>query len=78
MPCLDAAVADAKPYVSPLVDVADRGAPVGVILVGGDLVRIVQIEQAEAETQARAKAENSSRVMRTSSHSGRICAPSDS
>jgi Bacterial archaeo-eukaryotic release factor family 10 len=42
------AVADAKPYVSPLVDVADRGAPVGVILVGGDLVRIAQIEQAEA------------------------------
>lgn len=41
-------VADAKPFVSPLVDVADRGAPVGVILVGGDLVRIVQIEQAEA------------------------------
>jgi hypothetical protein len=42
------AVADAKPFVSPLVDIADRGAPVGVVLVGGDLVRIVQVEQAEA------------------------------
>lgn len=41
-------VADTKPFVSPLVDIADRGAPTGVILVGGDLVRILQIEQAEA------------------------------
>ena len=44
----DRAVADTKPFVSPLVDIADRGAPVGVVLVGGDLIRIVQIEQAEA------------------------------
>ncbi len=41
-------VADTKPFVSPLVDIADRGAPTGVILVGGDLIRVVQIEQAEA------------------------------
>jgi hypothetical protein len=44
----DRTVADVKPFVSPLVDIADRGAPVGVILVGGDLIRLVQIEQAEA------------------------------
>jgi hypothetical protein len=44
----DVVVADAKPFVSPLVDIADRGAPTGVILVGGELVRLVQIEQAEA------------------------------
>jgi Bacterial archaeo-eukaryotic release factor family 10 len=44
----DAVVANTKPFVSPLVDIADRGAPTGVILVGGDLVRLVQIEQAEA------------------------------
>jgi Bacterial archaeo-eukaryotic release factor family 10 len=44
----DRTVADTKPFVSPLVDIADRGAPVGVVLVGGDLIRIAQIEQAEA------------------------------
>ena len=44
----DRTVADTKPFVSPLVDIADRGARVGVVLVGGDLIRIVQIEQAEA------------------------------
>jgi hypothetical protein len=44
----DSVVADAKPFVSPLVDIADRGARTGVILVGGDVVRLVQIEQAEA------------------------------
>jgi len=44
----DRTVADTKPFVSPLVDVADRGAPVGVVLVGGDLIRLVQIEQGEA------------------------------
>lgn len=49
----DKAVADTKPFVSPLVDIADRGARTGVILVAGDLVRLVQIEQAEAtEPQA--------------------------
>jgi hypothetical protein len=41
-------VADTKPFVSPLVDVVDRGAPTGVILVGGDLIRVVHIEQGEA------------------------------
>jgi peptide subunit release factor 1 (eRF1) len=41
-------VADTKPFVSPLVDIADRGAPTGVVLVGGELVRVVQIEQGEA------------------------------
>lgn len=44
----DKVVADTKPFVSPLVDIADRGARTGVILVAGDLVRLVQIEQAEA------------------------------
>jgi hypothetical protein len=44
----DKVVADTKPYISPLVDVADRGARTGVILVSGELVRLVQIEQAEA------------------------------
>ncbi len=44
----DKVVADTKPYILPLVDVADRGARTGVILVSGDLVRLVQIEQAEA------------------------------
>jgi release factor family 10 len=43
----DRVVADTKPFVSPLVDIADRGSPTGVILVGGDIVRIAQIEQAE-------------------------------
>jgi hypothetical protein len=43
----DRVVADTKPFVSPLVDIADRGSSTGVILVGGDAVRIVQIEQAE-------------------------------
>lgn len=43
----DRVVADTKPFVSPLVDIADRGSPTGVILVGGDLIRILQIEQAE-------------------------------
>jgi hypothetical protein len=44
----DRVVADVKPFVSPLVDVADRGARTGVVLVASDLVRLVQIEQAEA------------------------------
>ncbi|HEY5144455.1 MAG TPA: VLRF1 family aeRF1-type release factor [Solirubrobacteraceae bacterium] len=43
----DLAVWDAKPFVSPLVDIADRGAPTGVVLVGRDAVRLLQIEQAE-------------------------------
>jgi hypothetical protein len=44
----DKVVADTKPYISPLVDVVDRGARTGVILVSGDLIRLVQVEQAEA------------------------------
>jgi len=40
-------VADTKPFVSPLVDIADRGAPTGVIVVGSDLIRLVHIEQGE-------------------------------
>ena len=43
----DVVVWDAKPFVSPLVDIADRGAPTGIVLVSGDLVRLMQIEQAE-------------------------------
>ena len=43
----DRAVADTKPFVSPLVDIADRGAPVGVILVSGDVIRVLEIEQGE-------------------------------
>ena len=44
----DMVIADSRPFVSPLVDIADRGAPTGVILASGDLVRLVQIEQSEA------------------------------
>ena len=43
----DAVVWDAKPYVSPLVDIADRGAPTGIVLISGEAVRLLQIEQAE-------------------------------
>ncbi len=43
----DLVVWDAKPFVSPLVDIADRGAPTGIVLVSGDVVRLLQIEQAE-------------------------------
>ena len=43
----DIVVWDAKPFVSPLVDIADRGAPTGVVLISGDAVRLLQIEQAE-------------------------------
>jgi hypothetical protein len=43
----DAVIWDGKPFISPLVDIADRGAPVGVMLVSGDVVRLLQIAQAE-------------------------------
>ncbi len=43
----DAVIWDAKPFVSPLVDIADRGAPTGIVLVSGEVVRLLQIEQAE-------------------------------
>ena len=39
----DAVVWDDRPFVSPLVDVVDRGAATGVVLVGGDSVRLLQI-----------------------------------
>ena len=40
-------IADPRPCIAPLVDIADRGAPTGVILVGGDIVRLLSIEQGE-------------------------------
>jgi len=43
----DRVVLDGKPFVSPLVDVADRGAATGVVLVGLEHVRLLQIEQGE-------------------------------
>jgi len=43
----DRVVWDARPFVSPLVDVADRGAMTGVVLVGLEHVRLLQIEQGE-------------------------------
>lgn len=43
----DRVVWDQRPFVSPLVDVADRGAPVGIVLVGLENVRLLQIEQGE-------------------------------
>jgi len=39
----DQVVWDDRPFVSPLVDVADRGALSGVVLVGGDCVRLLQV-----------------------------------
>jgi Bacterial archaeo-eukaryotic release factor family 10 len=38
---------DDKPFVSALVDIADRGARTGVILVSGDAVRLLEVEQGE-------------------------------
>jgi hypothetical protein len=35
---------DERPFVSPLVDVADRGRPTGLVLVGGDAVRLLHWE----------------------------------
>ena len=43
----DVVVWDARPFVSPLVDIADRGASTEVVLVSSDTVRLLQIEQAE-------------------------------
>ncbi len=43
----DTVVWDRKPFVSPLVDVADRGAATGVVLVGLEQVRLLQVEQGE-------------------------------
>lgn len=44
----DALVGADRPFVSPLVDIVDRGARTGVILANGEFVRLLQIEQAEA------------------------------
>lgn len=38
----DQVVWDDRPFVSPLVDVADRGAMSGVVLAGGEFVRLLQ------------------------------------
>ena len=43
----DAVVCDSRPFVSPLVDIVDRGAMTGIVLVSGDAVRLLQIEQGE-------------------------------
>lgn len=43
----DLVVWDRRPFVSPLVDVADRGAATGVVLVGLEHVRLLEIEQGE-------------------------------
>jgi hypothetical protein len=48
----DTVVCDTRPFVSPLVDIADRGALTGVVLVTGDLVRLMQIEQGEPNEPA--------------------------
>ncbi len=44
----DMVIADSRPFVAPLVDIADRGSRTGIILASGDAVRLVQIEQSEA------------------------------
>lgn len=43
----DHVVLDSRPFISPLADVVDRGAPTGIVLAGSDLVRLVAIEQGE-------------------------------
>ncbi|HVP02682.1 MAG TPA: VLRF1 family aeRF1-type release factor [Solirubrobacteraceae bacterium] len=42
-----AVVWDRKPFVSPLVDVVDRGAPTGIVIVGREHVRLLHLEQGE-------------------------------
>ncbi|MCD6727850.1 MAG: VLRF1 family aeRF1-type release factor [Solirubrobacteraceae bacterium] len=44
----DVVVWDARPFVSPLVDIADRGAATGVVLVDGERVRLLHVEQGHA------------------------------
>jgi Bacterial archaeo-eukaryotic release factor family 10 len=41
----DGAFWDERPFVSPLVDVVDRGRPAGVVLVGSEHVRLLHTEQ---------------------------------
>ncbi len=48
----DMVVGDRRPFVSPLVDIADRGASTGVILASGETVRLLQIEQGEVAEPA--------------------------
>jgi len=48
----DAVVGDARPFVSPLVDIADRGASTGVILASSEIVRLLKIEQGEVAEPA--------------------------
>jgi hypothetical protein len=48
----DAVVGDSRPFVSPLVDIADRGASTGVILASGEMVRLLQLEQGEVAEPA--------------------------
>jgi len=43
----DQVVWDRRPFVSPLVDIADRGAATGIVLVGLERVRLLNIEQGE-------------------------------
>lgn len=43
----DLVVWDSRPHISPLVDVGDRGAAIGVVLVGREHVRLLSIEQGE-------------------------------
>ncbi len=49
----DAVVWDARPFVSPLVDVADRGQRSGLVLVGGERVRLLSWELGRVEEPER-------------------------
>ena len=40
---------DDRPFVSPLVDVADRGAATGVVLVGGDTIRVLVLQNGQID-----------------------------
>lgn len=44
---------DGRPFISPLVDVADRGRPTGLVLVGGDAVRLLHWEAGAVTEPAR-------------------------
>ena len=45
----DLVVWDDRPFVSPLVDVADRGAATGVVLVGGDTIRVLVLQNGQID-----------------------------
>jgi hypothetical protein len=53
----DALVWDSRPYISPLVDVADRGSAVGIVMVGREHVRLMDIEQGETSEPANSEYE---------------------